>query len=276
MATKSVLITGAGGGLGRALLELLVSHEWRVFATDYCEEALDHVRHDPDVIPLVMDVTDQASVESAFAQVSAKTDRLDGIVNFAGILAVVSMVDMPEEQLQRVLDVNLMGTYRTNKAFFPLVHAAKGRIVNISSETGWQSAAPFNGAYAMSKHAIEAYSDSLRRELALLGVKVIKVQPGAFKTSMLHSIEKKFNEAEQSSTYFPRVLRRLKALAAKTTDKGHDPDELAEVIYRALSSKAPKASYSVKPDPSRSVLEWLPRRVADAIWLAVLGKAKHS
>lgn len=276
MAAKCVLITGAAGGLGQALVELLVAHEWRVYATDFSEEALDQVRHDPDVVPIVMDVTDQASVESAFAKVSGQTDRLHGIVNFAGILAIGSMVDMPEEQLQRVLEVNVMGTYRTNKLFFPLVHAAKGRIINISSETGWQSGAPFNGAYAMSKHAIEAYSDSLRRELALLGVRVIKVQPGPFQTSMLNSIEEQFSRAERESTYFRRVLRRLKVLATKTSDKGHDPDELAKVLHRALTTKVPKASYSVKPDPARSALEWLPNRVADAVWLAVLGRAKRS
>lgn len=276
MGAKCVLITGAAGGLGRALVQLLVAHEWRVYAADSSEAALDQVRHDPDVVPILMDVTDRASVERAFAKVSAQTDQLHGIVNFAGILAVGSMVDMPEEQLQRVLDVNVMGTYRTNKVFFPLVQAAKGRIINISSETGWQSGAPFNGAYAMSKHAIEAYSDSLRRELALLGVKVIKVQPGPFETRMLSSIEEQFSRAERDSTYFRRVLRRLKVLAAKTSDKGHDPDDLAKVLYRALTKKSPKASYSVKPDPSRSALEWLPNRVADAIWLAVLGRAKRS
>jgi NAD(P)-dependent dehydrogenase (short-subunit alcohol dehydrogenase family) len=78
------------------------------------------------------------------------------------------MVEMDEAVMKRVLDVNVMGTFRVNKAFFPLIKARRGRILNISSETGWQSGGPFDGAYASSKHCIEAYSDSLRRELALL------------------------------------------------------------------------------------------------------------
>lgn len=73
-----------------------------------------------------------------------------------------------------------------------MLSSRKGRIVNISSETGWMSGGPFNGAYASSKHAIEAYSDSLRRELALLDMPVIKIQAGPFKTDMVKSIESNF------------------------------------------------------------------------------------
>ena len=206
MTKRIALVTGAGGGLGHATVERLVANGWKVFAADINKDMLRSSMHDPDVMPVVIDVTDRESIRSAYDAVASNTDHLDGIVNFAGIMGVGSLTDIPEERLARVLDINVMGTYRVNKKFLPLVEAARGRIVNISSETGWQSAAPFNGPYAMSKHAIEAYSTSLRRELALLGIKVITVQPGPFRTDMLAGIEKAFTQAQGETTKFASVL----------------------------------------------------------------------
>jgi len=273
MTKRTALITGAGGGLGHALVERLVMNGWKVFAADISTDLLRSSMHDPDVVPIAMDVTDAESIRSAYETITSRTDHLDGIVNFAGIMGVGSLTDMPEERLARILDINVMGTFRVNKKFFPLVEAVKGRIVNISSETGWQSAAPFNGPYAMSKYAIEAYSSALRRELAIVDVKVVTIQPGAFRTSMVEGIERAFTQAESETTKFASVLGTLKGLAAKTIKSAHDPDILAQVIETALSTKRPKAVYSVKPDRARSALEKLPLRAADQVYLTLLKRA---
>ena len=273
MTKRTALITGAGGGLGHALVERLVMNGWKVFAADISTDLLRSSMHDPDVVPIAMDVTDAESIRSAYETITSRTDHLDGIVNFAGIMGVGSLTDMPEERLARILDINVMGTFRVNKKFFPLVEAVKGRIVNISSETGWQSAAPFNGPYAMSKYAIEAYSSALRRELAIVDVKVVTIQPGAFRTSMVEGIERAFTQAESETTKFASVLGTLKGLAAKTSKSAHDPDILAQVIETALTTKRPKAVYSVKPDRARSALEKLPLRAADQVYLTLLKRA---
>ncbi len=273
MTKRTALITGAGGGLGHATIERLVAKDWKVFAADIDTDLLGSSMHDSDVVPIVMDVTDRESIQSAYEAVASQTNRLDGIVNFAGIMGVGSLTDIPEERLARILDVNVMGTYRVNKKFFPLVEAAKGRIVNLSSETGWQSAAPFNGPYAMSKHAIEAYSTALRRELALLDVKVITIQPGAFRTNMVAGIERAFTAAEAETQRFARVLRKLKMLAGKEIESARDPDILAQVIETALTAKRPKPVYSVKPDRLRSTLEKLPLRTLDQLYVTVLRRA---
>lgn len=265
MSKKTAFITGGSGGLGSATTHYLLEKGWQVFAADFDKDALERMESIPNVTPVFIDVMDTASVEAALVKVSAAVDGLDAIINFAGILAVGSMIEVEEATLQRVLDVNVMGTFRVNRAFFPLVNERKGRIINISSETGWQSGAPFNGAYAMSKHAIEAYSDSLRRELALLDIHVIKVQPGPFKTEMVGSIEGNFKRAIESTTYFKDVLTKMSGLAVKEGKKGHPPAQLAEAIYQALTDKKPKPSYSVKPDPMRSSLEYMPTDWAD--WL---------
>ena len=273
MTKKTALVTGAGGGLGHATMERLLADGWKVFAADISRDLLRTSMHDPDAVPVVMDVTDQKSIQSAYDTVASQADRLDAIVNFAGVMGVGSLTDIPEERLARILDINVMGTYRVNKTFLPLVEAAKGRIVNLSSETGWQSAAPFNGPYAMSKHAIEAYSTALRRELALLGIKVITIQPGAFRTNMVAGIEDAFTAAEAETPKFAKVLRKLKALAGKEIESARDPDILAQVIEDALTVKRPKPVYSVKPDFLRSSIEKLPLRTADRLYLAVLRRA---
>jgi NAD(P)-dependent dehydrogenase (short-subunit alcohol dehydrogenase family) len=270
MTKRTALITGAGGGLGHAVVERLVMNGWKVFAADISKDLLRSSIHDPDVVPIEMDVTNGDSIRSAYDAIASHTDHLDGIVNFAGIMGVGSLTDIPEERLARILDINVMGTYRVNKKFFPLVEAAKGRIVNISSETGWQSAAPFNGPYAMSKYAIEAYSTALRRELALLGIKVVTIQPGPFRTSMVEGIERAFTQAENETTKFAGVIRTLKGLAGKQINSAHDPDILAQVIETALTAKRPKPVYSVKADRARSALEKLPLRAVDRVYLTVL------
>jgi NAD(P)-dependent dehydrogenase (short-subunit alcohol dehydrogenase family) len=270
MTTKTVFVTGAAGGLGAATSRYLVERGWHVFAGDFDAAALEEIAKERCVTPVPLDVTDPASVEAARATVSSACGGLDGVVNFAGILGVGSLVEIEAEAVHRVLDVNVMGTVRVNRALFPLVLVRKGRIVNISSETGWQSGMPFNGPYALSKHAIEAYSDSLRRELMFLGVSVIKIQPGPFRTAMVAGIERSFTRATEASTYFKAMLARIMHLAVKEQEKAHDPMLLAEVVHEALTARRPRPAYSVKPDPGRVMLNLLPARAADALLKRVL------
>ena len=268
---QTVFITGGAGGLGGATATYLGARGWRVFAADVVEAALARIGEERNVTPVHVDVTDAASVEAAARSVAKRVDGLDGVVNFAGILTVGSLIEIAEEALRRVLEINVMGTFRVNKALFPLVLARKGRIVNISSETGWQSGMPFNGPYAMSKHAIEAYSDSLRRELMFLGVPVVKIQPGPFKTEMVAGIERRFARAAKESSHFGTMLRTLKGMTLAEQEKAHDPILVAETVYTALTTRHPAAAYSVKPDPGRVAIHLLPDRVVDALLEWVVG-----
>ncbi|KAI9023150.1 short-chain dehydrogenase/reductase SDR [Hyaloraphidium curvatum] len=267
---KTAFISGAAGGLGRATAELLAAKGWRVIAADRDEAALSRLRERVDVDTLVLDVADPASVQAAAEKLRALSPGLDGIVNFAGILAVGSVIELPEETLRRIFEVNVFGTYRVNRALFPLLLERKGRIVNISSETGWQSGMPFNGAYAMTKHAVEAYSDSLRRELRILGVRVVKIQPGPFRTDMTATIGPNFERAAAESHYFGCVLRRMLPRAVAAGGNGSDPRILAEAVLEALTAESPAAAYSVRPAWDRTVLDWLPTRLADHILHEVL------
>ena len=267
---RNVVITGAGGGLGSAASRHLAATGWRVFAADLRGAGLDALADTRHVTTIAVDVTDQASVTALAEVVAAEVPGLQGVVNFAGVLEIGSVIEAPTSVVERVLDVNVLGTYRVNQALFPALLAGRGRIVNISSETGWQSGGPFNGIYAMSKHAIEAYSDSLRRELMLLGIPVVKIQPGPFRTGMVHSIGDRFERAARDSPHFAAVLRKVGRLAAKEEGKARAPETLAAVVEQALTTRHPRPAYSEHPARSRVMLEWLPTRLADRLLSVVL------
>jgi len=236
-----------------------------VFAADFDAAALENIGSRPGVVPIEIDVTRRESVEAARDQVASHTDGLDGVVNFAGILSVGSVAEIEEDRLARLLEVNVMGTFRVNQVFLPLVLARKGRIVNVSSETGVQSSMPFNGPYAMSKHAIEAYSDALRRELMLLDVAVVKLQPGPFRTGMVAGIQREFERAAKASTHFRALLERFKELTVKEHERAHDPVIVAEAVLEALTVRSPAPAYLVKPDRARALLQWMPDVMLDRL-----------
>jgi NAD(P)-dependent dehydrogenase (short-subunit alcohol dehydrogenase family) len=255
------LITGAAGGLGRATVEYLVARGWSVVAADLPSARLDDLGTRPFVRAVAMDVTDRGSVEAGVADL----ERLDAVVTFAGVLRVGSVAEIDEPDLRLVVDVNLLGTIRVVRACFDRLVDSGGRVVVISSETGWQTAAPFNGAYALSKHAVEAYADALRREAALVGVSVVKVQPGPFRTEMVGGIATAFERAAAASTHFGDLLPTVGALAARENEDAADPAILAAAVHRALTARRPRIAYSVRPDRARSSLEWLPTRAADRL-----------
>lgn len=122
----------------------------------------------------------------------------------------------------------------------------------------------------MSKHAIEAYSDSLRRELMFLDIPVIKIQPGPFQSNMIEDLESNFSEAESESTYFKDVLSRIKVLVHEEMKKANDPVIVAQAVHKALTIPNPKPAYSVMPDRKRVFMEWLPNGVQDRLLKKVL------
>lgn len=273
VSRRCVLVTGATGGMGQATVRKLVQNGFHVFAADNNENRLNSLELIGSITPVLMDVSERSSIATSFNVIKARTDSLAGIVNFAGIIRLGSISEMPEDMLEQVLDINVLGTYRVNQVFLPLLDVeTKGRIINISSETGWQSGGPFNGAYAMSKHAIEAYSDSLRRELMFLGIDVVKIQPGPFKTDMVANMANHFDAAIDRSQYFRKQITRVKALALKEQSKAHSPDIIASTVLKALTIKNPKPAYSVKADPARTLLELLPTVFADWLVKKIIGQ----
>lgn len=267
------MVTGAAGGLGLATSKYLVSKGYTVFALDYNEAALSAI-NDPKIVPVTVDVSKDKSVLAAVEMVKKTTDSIAAIVNFAGILAMGSEIEIPASTLERILEINLVGMYRINKAFFDLYYKGRGRVINISSEYGVFQSSPFNGFYTMSKHAVEAYSDALRREFIYLdyAIPVIKIRPGAFKTNMQGSTDKMFAKICAETTHYKETLQKMDKLRQKGTQNARPAEELAKVIYQALVAKKPKLAYKANIEKGPAFLNRLPSRQQDAIYRKTLSR----
>jgi len=275
---KYVFFTGATGGLGEACVEALSrTGRWTIFAAGTNEVALDRLGELPNVIPVRVDVTKQASVEAALAAVKARTETLDAVVNFAGLASFTSLVEGDSlGAIERLLAVNLVGTARVNRTFFEMIHKGHGRIVNCSSESGWMTPTPFAGPYVLSKYAVEAYSDSLRRELMFLGISVIKIQPGSFETPVRQKVNDLFQKSLAETQYYRKLLLRLKPLMVMELGQRNDVRRLADALLKALESNRPRLQYRVGTGMLLALLELFPERWVDKIYMLVGGGLQES
>ena len=180
----AVLITGCSSGIGEATALLLARGGMLVFANvrraedgeALAREAGDNLR------PLVFDVSDADGIERARAAVAAEPGIvLRAVVNNAGIGSAGPLEILPLDEIRKLMEINYIAPLAVTKAFLPLLHESRGRLINVTSIAG-KFAAPFGGAYAASKFAYEAASDALRLELAPFGIRVIVVEPGADQT----------------------------------------------------------------------------------------------
>ena len=264
MQGKVYAVTGAASGIGRATATMLARKGARVFALDMNGEGLRTLEQEAaGVTAIRTDLTSERSVAEAAERIRAGAQGLDGLINCAGILVAGALVEMPEAEIRRIMDVNVLGAFRATRALFPLLEGSKGRVVVVSSEAAYFSA-PFNGPYSMSKYALEAYSDALRRELALKGMKVAIIQPGPVRTALLNRTVPEFDRVLPNSK-FEHAMRRIRDLSSREWEKGAEPEEVARAILHALTARRPKIRYRVHNDLFRRVFTWLPASWADGV-----------
>lgn len=278
---RGVVVTGASSGIGAATAARLAAHGFRVFAGVRRAADAERLRAAaPDaIVPLALDVTDEAEVAAAAAGVAAALDGagLAGLVNNAGIALAGPLLHQPVETFRRQVDVNLIGTMRVTQAFLPLLGADRarrgppGRIVNISSIAG-RIGFPFMAGYVASKHALEGLSDSLRRELIPYGIGVVVVEPGSTATPIWDKAEAEDYSAYDATEY-KAVLDGFKAYMLREGRKGYPPGRVAEAIHRALVARRPPHRVAVMPG---RLVNWtlpraLPSRVLDGLVARQLG-----
>lgn len=263
---KYAIITGAGSGQGLKAVQILSEMGYFVFA---CDIFLDNFKETKfqNVNPMYMDVTSNEQINSVYNQIIGVTNKIDVIINFASIGLMDSLIEGSVERIQKVLEVNVIGMVKVNKAFFPLVYNAKGRIINIGSEHGWETPEPFLGAYSMSKHAVRIYTDALRRELNMLGVKVIEIMPGNFESNFNAQIKSHFNELRQTSKLYSNALIKMSAYLEEELNKVNDFKYLKLAITDAVNSRRPKIRYKVKSSSKKVFMSLLPTKLADSLFL---------
>ncbi len=269
---KYVLLTGGAGGLGGICAKALASRGYTVFAADINEDALREIGKTPGILPLSMDITSQDSIEKAKQTVLQTTQTLDAVINFAGIHTLSSLIEgNSPELIEKMLRVNVMGMVRVNRSFIELVMAGGGRIINCSSECGYLKPQPFNGPYTITKYAVEAYNDSLRRELMFLGVPVVKIQPGSFKTNMHQTASAGYDRIAANTKYYAKVLQKIKPLMDFEFKMVGDPKYIAAAVVKAVEKPRPRQRYRVKNSKLLLPLELIPDPILDFAYRVVVG-----
>jgi NAD(P)-dependent dehydrogenase (short-subunit alcohol dehydrogenase family) len=263
---RTALVTGASSGIGAACSARLAHAGWRVFAG--VRRAGDAPRGTEEIL---LDVTNEDQVRAA----AERIEELHGLVNNAGIALAIPLEFIPLKELRRQLEVNVVGQVGVTQVFLPHLRRSRGRIVFIGSIAG-QSALPFLGPYAASKHALEAVTDTLRLELRPFGVGVSLVQPGSIKTPIwtksAHVADELANGAgaELAGLYGERIAA-FRAVALRRGAKGASPDEVARVVEEALTTERPRTRKLVGLDAKlRSGVERLPDRIRDRVYERVL------
>lgn len=251
---KYVVVTGAFGGMGKAVTEHLLKEGYYVFGIDkYPTESK------PNYLPLVADVSDEESLKRAFCAVKEVTQEVFAILHFVGIYLLDSLVEISEENFCRAFDVNLFGAYRVNKIFLPLLKNG-GRVVITTSELAPLAPLPFTGLYAVTKSALDKYAYSLRMELQLLGIKVIVFRLGAVKTEMLGASQKALDDFCNTTKIYSCNAKRFKNIVNKVEARNIPPQKIAKKTVKVLRRKNPKYVYNVNRNPLLLLLNALPQR----------------
>ncbi len=259
-----VLITGASAGIGYSTAELLIKNGDKVYAGARRVERMKGLKALGGVV-IPLDITDEASLKSAVGVIIKTEGRLDVLMNNAGYGAHGALEDVPLAEARRQFEVNLFGLARLTQLVLPHMRAAGGgTIINISSIAG-KISMPTGGWYHASKHALEAYSDALRLEVAQFGIKVIIIEPGPIKTEWDKTALVNLEKYSGSGAYAPLVKRITEKFRAGYRGGAPGPAVVAGVILKALRSRRPAARYPVPFKASIIIfLKWLaPDRVLD-------------
>jgi NAD(P)-dependent dehydrogenase (short-subunit alcohol dehydrogenase family) len=275
MSTRTVLVTGAGRGIGRAIAVRLARSGWRVYAGVRTDVAAKELAEESDLItPVELDVTVPEHLAGLERQLP---ERLDALVNNAGIGVAGPIETLSSADMHHQLDVNLIGPLALTRAVLPRLRRARGRVVFISSINGRVSF-PFTGIYNASKFATEAVADCLRVELRPFGVQVGLVEPGVIDTEPWHEMERLIDEVEAGLTPEHRVLYAQhlageRRLIEKIRKNAKPPDRVAAVVERELNRRRMRPRTLVGRD-ARTILAMrtvLPARGLDAVWAQGIG-----
>ncbi|MEV5828124.1 SDR family NAD(P)-dependent oxidoreductase [Spirillospora sp. NPDC052242] len=273
MSTRTVLITGAAGGIGAAAVRRLHDLGWEVYAG--VRRASDTSLLPAGVHPLVVDLIDEETVEAAAKEVGARTGgRLDALVNNAGVIVEGPVETVPLEEWRRQFDVNVIGQVAMTQAALPMLRAAGGRIVNIGAVSS-RMCAPTFGPIAASKAALASVTEALRLEMRPLGVAVSLVEPGSTQTEIFAKASAAARVAGWRGD--PETQRLYRGVADKmgefVENGSRAPvDGVVKAIVKALTSRRPAAVYLAGRDARMmATLAKVPDRTRDRLVLRIAG-----
>ncbi len=276
---RSVLVTGASTGIGRATALRLDGAGWWVFAGVRREEDAEALRQASSerLSPLMLDVTDSEQIGAAAERIVAETEGgLDGLVNNAGVAVPSPLETIPIDDFRRQIEVNRTGHVAVTQSLLPAIRRARGRVVFISS-IGGRIAFPLTGAYHAAKFGIEAVGDIFRQELHPWGIRVSIVEPGSIDTRIWDRGERTAEEIGERTPHrealYGEAIESYRKVVRRLAERGISPEKVAKTIERALDARRPRARYLVGFDARAQarLKALLPTPIVDRIVARAMG-----
>ncbi len=268
----SVLVTGAGRGIGLAITEHMGGQGWDVYATARSDAALASLDRLPNVHAIALDITDREAIAGLADRLPGE---LDGVVNNAGIIVNGPVEGLSLDDLSRQLDINVIAQMGVTQAVLPKMRAARGRAVFMSSLSGLITL-PGAGAYSASKYALESLADALRIELRPWRIPVSLIEPGPTRTDMWGDALPEYDRmskhlTEQHRALYAAHLAGNRKFLARTQKLAGDPKKVVKAVDHALTSKHPKRRYVCGSFSrvQKAVVSITPTAVNDAVLSAV-------
>lgn len=263
---KFALITGAANGMGRATAIKLAQNGYYVFSCDI-QKNLEEIEN---IQQIIVDVINIKSNENAFKIVNKKTNKLDAVIHFAGIIMMNSLIEISEEDFTKIFNINVFGVFRVNKIFFPLIQEGKGKIIITTSELAPNKILPFNAIYSISKKSLDAYAQGLTMELGLLDIPVITIRPGAVETNILNASNSEMNALNTNTTLYKNTVTKFKNIVDKEQGKAIPPIKIADLVFKILNKKRPKHIYSKNVSKKLKLLNILPTKLQLKVYKTIL------
>jgi NAD(P)-dependent dehydrogenase (short-subunit alcohol dehydrogenase family) len=282
MSSQTILITGATSGIGKTAALELAQRGHTIFATGRRVEIIEQLREEhPDlaIIPLRLDVTDDASIEQAAKEIYQQTrgHGVDVLINNAGYDVVGAVLDVADRTVRRQFEVNVFGLLTMTRMFaHPMMERNQGRIINISS-IGGRLVFPYQGIYHASKFAVEALSDAMRLELAPFNVQVVLIEPGPIQTGFLAAADRTAPAFQTNDSPFKADLEAFYEMVEMVYQRAPGPAVVTRAIRHAVEARRPKTRY-VMPLHDRVLVflyeHVLPTWLLDGVFLWIMKTRK--
>lgn len=261
---KTILITGASSGIGRATALYFAEKGWNVAATLRDPLRADSVLKHPQISLFALDVTNTDSIAQAISDTLKRYKKIDVLLNNAGYGLFGPIESIDSQQIQQQFATNLFGLIEVTQKILPVMRdAGEGLIINVSSIVG-RLALPYASSYIATKFAVEGLSESIRYELEPFGIRIKMIEPGSISTEF----GKGSKQTVVSDPYRAGMTKFLAAFT-KGNSAGSKPEEVAKVIYRAANDPSNRLRYLAKPGP----FFWMNRLLPDVLWRRLMVKA---
>ena len=274
--SHTVLVTGTSSGIGRGLCQALIEKGYKVFGTVRNRKDATELKKEfgENLDALLVDVTDEKQVIKAKERVQNYLNGkpLTALINNAGIATLGPVEFLPTSDFKKQIDTKILGTFLCTKIFLPLLGTDinlignPGRIINISSILGGKIGSPFMSGYCASKHAVEAFSESLRRELKPYGIKVIIVAPGSVSTPIWKEVKKQKDQNKYHKTRYGILFKKILNSLESFDQNSLSMKQLTSIIIKSIEIKNPKIRYNPTKDPIQKLWPYIPKKIMDSFF----------